>query len=166
MNEIAETIITGEAISGEAISEETISEEAIHSEGNLNSIKESFFSWVKAHRKPLIMGGVSIAALVGIILGLKNKDMLTELWDSLSRRIEEVPPDILSIEATNAVPAEVSSVVEKTHLIEQYVSPHIRNLHEGQHHSPLKAAEAKAMGIDLLLSQTYVDPYTRKVSVA
>ena len=41
------------------------------------------------------------------------------------------------------------------------VSQHIRNLSGGRHHSIEKAAEAAALGIDLLPHQTLVDTYTK-----
>ena len=38
------------------------------------SENNKFVSWVKAHKTELIIAGVSITAIIGIILGIKNKD--------------------------------------------------------------------------------------------
>ena len=41
------------------------------------------------------------------------------------------------------------------------MSRHVRTMAEGKHHSDAKAAEAMALGIDLLPNQTLVGPYTK-----
>ncbi len=35
--------------------------------------KEGLWAWVKAHKKQLIIAGISITALVGLISGIKNR---------------------------------------------------------------------------------------------
>lgn len=120
--------------------------------------------WVKAHKRVLTIGGVSIISLIGIAIGLKNKDALAELLSSFSSPIEQaVPIEILATEAAQSID-DVSSTEDYIRLVEQYVRMHIRNLPEGQHHSLMKAAEAEMLGIDLLPNQTIVDSYNKFVA--
>lgn len=120
--------------------------------------------WVKVHKRVLTIGGVSIISLIGIAIGLKNKDALAELLSSFSGPIEQaVPIEILATEAAQSID-DVPSTEDYIRLVEQYVRMHIRNLPEGQHHSLMKAAEAEMLGIDLLPNQTIVDPYNKFVA--
>ena len=120
--------------------------------------------WVKAHKRVLTIGGVSIISLIGIAIGLKNKDALAELLSSFSSPIEQaVPIEILATETAQSID-DVPSTEDYIRLVEQYVRMHIRNLPEGQHHSLMKAAEAEMLGIDLLPNQTIVDSYNKFVA--
>lgn len=139
----------------------------------MNEEKKGFIAWVKAHKKELIIAGVSVAAIIAIILGVKNKDALLELWSSLRASVAKAPapvrelPDItpatppVSILETEKIPvAEATEVVRST----QYpfeVSEHIRNLHPGWKASAEKIAEAEMLGITLLPGQTLVNGYTK-----
>lgn len=49
---------------------------------------KGFIAWAKAHKKQLIIAGVSIPTIIAIALGLKNKDALMKLWDGLREEIE------------------------------------------------------------------------------
>ena len=120
--------------------------------------------WVKAHKRVLTIGGVSIISLIGIAIGFKNKDALAELLSSFSSPIEQaVPIEILATEAAQSID-DVPSTEDYIRLVEQYVRMHIRNLPEGQHHSLMKAAEAEMRDIDLLPNQTIVDSYNKFVA--
>ena len=120
--------------------------------------------WVKAHKRVLTIGGVSIISLIGIAIGFKNKDALAELLSSFSGPIEQaVPIEILATEAAQSFD-DVPSTEDYIRLVEQYVRMHIRNLPDGQHHSLMKAAEAEMLGIDLLPNQTIVDSYNKFVA--
>lgn len=128
--------------------------------------RKGFIAWVKAHKKQLLIAGISVTAIIGIILGLKNKEAIKELWEtlenSLSKTSDKLPESITIVQT--APPA-----IEEVLLIRMYTSPqepfdvsqHIRNLSGGRHHSVEKAAEAAALGIDLLPNQTLVDTYTK-----
>lgn len=132
-----------------AISEENVS-------GRLD-----IFGWVKAHKRALTIGGIGIISLIGIAIGLKNKDALVELLSSYSSPNEQVVPiEILAAEAAQSND-DVLTTEDCILLAERYVRTHLRTLHEGQHHSLMKEAEAKALGIDLLPNQTIVDSYSR-----
>ena len=54
--------------------EEYIKKPEIGSE--LEKKKGTFITWVKSHKKELIFAGISIASIIGIILGIKNKDSI------------------------------------------------------------------------------------------
>ena len=68
-----------------------------------------FVAWIKAHKKQLILVGVSIPTIIAVVLGLKNKDALKALWENLNEEIkkanmygskwfETVTDDVLSTE--------------------------------------------------------------------
>lgn len=51
--------------------------------------KKGFIAWVKEHKTQLLFAGVSITTILVTALGLKNKDAITELWNSLKKEIEK-----------------------------------------------------------------------------
>lgn len=128
--------------------------------------KSDFLLWVQAHKKQLIFAGISIVAVFGIIIGLKNKDTLVELWETLEKKAKKVPqvtPSSVPVVDTALPEIEVLKVP-------RYYTPpdapvpvrlHVRNLPKGRMHSTEKAAEAEALGIILLPHQTLVDPYIK-----
>lgn len=138
--------------------------------------KKGFLAWIKAHKKELIIAGISTAALIGIILGIKNRDTIEALWKSLSRAIEKSPTKTLEVSQTTIEKIAQSSVtvtdvihpteipvisVTRTFQNPFEVSDHIRNLHEGWRASAEKIVEAEAMGIILQPGQTLVDAYMK-----
>lgn len=138
--------------------------------------KKGFLAWVKAHKNELIIAGIGVAALIGIIVGIKNRDSIEALWKSLSRVIEKSPAETLEVSQTTIENIAQSSVTV-TDVITQNeipvinvtrnfqnpfeVSDHIRNLHEGWSASAEKIKQAEAMGIILQPGQTLVDAYTK-----
>lgn len=131
--------------------------------------KNGIISWVKEHKKQLLLAGISITSVIGIIIGLKNKDAIMELWNYLKRSLISEPGEhIISLNSVEAA----SSVAEEAAQIRSYTSPqkpfdvnqHIRNLSGGRHHSSEKAAEAAVLGIVLLPHQTIVDTYTKNAA--
>lgn len=128
--------------------------------------KHKFVNWVKDHKKQLLIAGISVTAVIGIIIGLKNKEAIKELWEnlenSLSKTTEKLPESITIVKTDPQVIEEVIPVRLYTSPQETFgVSQYIRNLSGGRHHSIEKAAEAAALGIDLLPHQTLVDTYTK-----
>lgn len=128
--------------------------------------KHKFVNWVKDHKKQLLIAEISVTAVIGIIIGLKNKEAIKELWEnlenSLSKTTEKLPESITIVKTDPQVIEEVIPVRLYTSPQETFdVSQHIRNLSGGRHHSIEKAAEAAALGIDLLPHQTLVDTYTK-----
>ncbi len=139
----------------------------------MNEEKKGFIAWVKAHKKELLIAGVSVAAIIAIILGIKNKDALLELLGSLRTSltkshapIRELPDITPVTQAVSIVETEKIPMAEATEVVRsvQYpfaVSEHIRNLHQGWKASAEKMAEAEMLGITLLPGQTIVDGYTK-----
>lgn len=126
--------------------------------------QKGFIAWVKAHKKQLIVAGISITAIIGVILGIKNKETLDELWkalkDSLKKTTPTIQTDLQPLE--NVIPFRQYTLPQEPVDVVQ----HIRTLSEGRHHSAKKAAEAAALGITLLPNQTLVDKYTKYYNVA
>jgi hypothetical protein len=143
--------------------------------------KKGFIKWVKSHKKELIIVGVSSAMLIGIIIGIKNKDSIVALWESLRKSIDKTPVKSISnpYEAVENIIHESISVVETVSeaQIIQFpvgrniqstfdVSDHIRNLPNGYHASAEKIATAAEHGYKLRPGQTWVDGYTKGVMIA
>lgn len=135
--------------------------------------KKGFMAWVKEHKKELILAGVSIGVIIAIVLGIKKKDALMELWETMKASIKkpvapvrEIPvtaPTIPVISVAEVKELPVAEVVDSSRVI-QYpfdVSDHIRNLHPGWKASAEKLAEAERLGIVLQPGQTLVDAYTK-----
>jgi hypothetical protein len=138
--------------------------------------KKGILAWIKAHRKELIIAGISVTALVGIILCLKNRDSIEALWKSLSSTVKESPtkaPKVsrIALEKIKQSSVTVADVINPTEISVMNtsktfhdpfeVSDHIRNLHEGWCASAKKITEAEAMGIILKPGQTLVDGYIK-----
>ena len=53
--------------------------------------KNGIVTWIKAHKKQLVFIGISIPTLIDIVLGLKNKDAIKELFDNkVIESLEEI----------------------------------------------------------------------------
>lgn len=139
----------------------------------MNEEKKDFIAWVKDHKKELIIAGVSVATIIAIILGVKNKNVLLKLCSNLRASVMKAPAPVRQLTdvapVTPPVPIiehEKIPVVEATEVMRriQYpfdVSEHIRNLPPGWNASAEKMAEAEMLGITLLPGQTIVDGYTK-----
>lgn len=51
--------------------------------------KKGFIAWVKEHKAQLLFAGVSVTTVIMTILGIKNKEAISTLWDSLKKEIEK-----------------------------------------------------------------------------
>ena len=51
--------------------------------------KKSFLSWVKEHKTQLLLAGISVTTILAAAIGLKNKDAIVELWNTLKKEIEK-----------------------------------------------------------------------------
>ena len=49
--------------------------------------RKSFIAWVKEHKTQLLLAGVSVTTILVAALGLKNKDAIIELWNTLKKQI-------------------------------------------------------------------------------
>ena len=143
--------------------------------------KKEFVAWFKANKKELIIAGISVSALVGIILCIKNRDSIEILWKSLSSELEKSPAKVpkvtqptiekfaqSSVPVTEAInPSEISAInTTRTFHKPFEVRDHIRNLNEGSRASNKKIATAAEYGYNLKPGQTWVDTYTKGAAVA
>lgn len=125
--------------------------------------------WIKAHKKELIVAGVSIAAVVGTILLIRNHKALRAYWNYLVGLIPKSSTARTTTKAAEATVKTTESVVKNakvateaahtSNVIPFEVAKHVRNLPEGWHASPGKIASALENGIDLAEGQTWVGPY-------
>lgn len=69
----------------EGMTEEKISEQ----KGEDIPEKKSFIAWVKEHKTQLLLAGVSVTTIIMTILGIKNKEAISTLWESLKKEIEK-----------------------------------------------------------------------------
>ena len=51
--------------------------------------KKSLSEWVKEHRNQILLAGLSVTTISATILGLKNKDAIIGLWNTLKKQIEK-----------------------------------------------------------------------------
>jgi len=131
--------------------------------------QSDFIAWIKAHKKQLVFSGVSVVTIIGVIIGLKNKDAIVSLWKSLEKRIMNVPdysPEPLNVDqATTLTSEDIIPVRPYSRPTKAFkVSSHIRNLSSGRRHSEEKEMEAAALGIKLKPNQTFVDGYVKCAS--
>ena len=118
--------------------------------------------WLKKHKKEILAAGISVIAITGLILCVKNKDAVLEFLKRFEADAKCAPSGINTLRVENVIAGSTENVRMYTSpTIPHNVEQHIRNLTKGWHHSAEKAAQAKALGIDLLPNQTIVDPYTK-----
>lgn len=126
--------------------------------------KMTFANWIKRHKKELIIAGLSITAIIALIIGIKNRKALEQAWASLIELVEKKPdsisvkkpvvaPRVTSIED----PLEIGAV--STSRIPHDVAEHLRNLPKGWEASVEKIATAAEHGYNLLPGQTWVEAY-------
>ena len=131
--------------------------------------QNQIIQWIKAHKKQLILAGIGIAAVIALVLGIKNKDTLKALWASLKGAVEPTAERISDAVTTTVteIPTETPALLlSNDPRVAQEVRRHIRNLHEGWHASPEKLAAARERGILLQEGQTWVDNYMKGVCAA
>lgn len=134
--------------------------------------KKRLIAWVRAHKEQLLFAaGISIVALIGLIIGLKNREAVMALWRCLEKSIKKTPqklPGKVKAERLAAVSTEVEdAVLKRSYTAPQMpfeVRQYVRTMSGGRHHSARKAAEAMAMGIELLPNQTLVDAYIKNAA--
>ena len=144
--------------------------------------------WIKEHKKELILAGVSIGTLILVVLGIKNRDQIQKLSKQLKDLIQpaaikvtkefaaavakpkaEIPAEIVQTLAATAEtladavqePEIADAVCEVIAISPQFVSKHLRNLHEGWNASPEKIATAAENGFNLIGNQTWVTSYSK-----
>ena len=131
--------------------------------GETQKEQKTLIQWIREHKEEIAIAGISITALVGLVLGIKNKGAMEVFCNALKNNDSKIPIKTEAPRITEQV-SSIESVVIPMH--REYkepfeVSSHIRNLHEGWKASPEKLERAAAYGIDLLPGQTLVESYTK-----
>lgn len=86
----------------------------------LSEDKKGIVAWIKAHKKQLILAGISVTLLIAAVVVVKNKDAIKELMNSLKDEIEKA--DLYSSKwFEKATDAELDLEREKVRL--EYCSP-------------------------------------------
>ena len=126
--------------------------------------KKKIVGWIKEHKTELVIAGISISALLMLILGIKNKETLEEFYNSLKKVTGEKSVGMdsevfnISLETypVQEVPMNNFVLIER---IPHDVESHLRNLPEGWRASAEKIATAAEHGYELLPGQTWVEAY-------
>lgn len=130
--------------------------------------KKDVLNWIKAHKKELIIAGISITAIIATIRCYKNGDSIEELWLALSKKIDKPPIELETVDTMEVFAlASEPEIKDKVTILREApqfpyeVSDHIRSLPEGWHASPEKVATAAEHGFVLSPGQTWVENYTK-----
>ena len=129
--------------------------------------KQVVVQWIKAHKKELKIAGISLAAIICLIVGIKKKEALVDLWKSLQKQVNDGSVGLLD---------KTQEVLHKTEIIDFplkqnaltpiEVSKHVRNLPDGWKASEGKVSSAIAHGYQLKIGQTWVDTYNKNTVTA
>ena len=100
--------------------------------------RKGLIRWIKEHKKELLIAGISIGALILIVLGIKNKDEIIALWNTLRKvpkqptvKVTETVRKVTTeypIEPVQPVQDVFDAVSSKSDSLPFEVSRHIRNL--------------------------------------
>lgn len=130
--------------------------------------RKGLICWIKEHKKELVIAGISAGTIILIVLGIKNREIIKAIWDSLKKAVKQ--PTVKVTETITKVTVEIpqehiqeaiTAVASNTESLPFEVSRHIRNLPDGWHASPEKVAEALKNDIVLMDGQTWVDSYVK-----
>ncbi|MCR5417871.1 MAG: hypothetical protein K6E84_03055 [Lachnospiraceae bacterium] len=126
--------------------------------------KKTFVDWIKKHKRELLVAGVSIAAIIAMVIGIKERKALEEAWSSLRSMVEKTPEHVFDAKPVPSMDAEpvkdiVKMSITSVDKIPHDVAEHLRNLPEGWKASAQKIATAADHGYDLLPGQTWVEAY-------
>ena len=84
--------------------------------------KKGFIKWLKDHKHQLALAGVSVTALISMVLGLKNKDSITQIWISLKNEIKKGKP----LSAKWFEKADLKELQNKRDLVQKaYLNPEL-----------------------------------------
>lgn len=113
--------------------------------------QKTLIQWIREHKKEIAIAGISITALVGLGLGIKNKEAMEVFWNALKNNDPKIPIKTEAPRITEQV-SSIESVVIPMH--REYKEPfdvsyHIRKLHEGWKASPEKLAKSHKMRLQL-----------------
>ena len=133
--------------------------------------KRDLIQWIKTHKKELIVTGLSITALIGVVLGVKNQKVIKDLLNSLIKTAERGQTALMVKDTANApmiacITNSTENTVSSTSKIPHDVVSHVRNLPFGWNVSAEKLATAVEHGYILMPGQTWVEAYRTGVNVA
>ena len=112
-------------------------------------------TWVKTHKKELLIAGGVIVTAVGTVLLIDNMDAVKELVPEMQKKaLSRVPAATIQNKTTDLAKTElITKIID--------VREHFRTLPQGHHPSVGKIAEAVKSGIELAENQTIVSAYSR-----
>lgn len=115
--------------------------------------ENKFMTWVKNHKKELIVTGVVI---IGGVLVAKNWDTIKSLFAKDCK----VTSEIINMPNDGDIKGTLNNtIIANDKVID--VREHLRDLPKGQHHSVSKTLEAESRGIVLPDEMTLVRAHTR-----
>ena len=127
--------------------------------------RKKVIRWIKTHRKALVIAGISITALIAIIMGIKNRQAIKQIWMLLRAKVEKPVAQAIGSQPVHVkgITTEevISAVTEHREVASFDVSKHIRNLPYGRHASAEKIATALENGFVLSENQTWVVDYAK-----
>ena len=77
--------------------------------------QKALIRWIKEHKKEIAIAGVSITALVGLVLGIKNKEAMEVFWNALKNNDPKIPIKTEDPRITEQV-RNIESVVIPMHI--------------------------------------------------
>lgn len=72
--------------------------------------KKRFIEWIKAHKKELLIAGISITAIIAAVLVYRNHESIVTLWDTSKKTLQKTSVSELSV----ATPAAKVDLVTPT----------------------------------------------------
>lgn len=135
--------------------------------GNIENNEHSFTTWVKKHKKGILIAGGAIVAIGAGCVVYKNWDSITSMFKTVKPGPIEINNPQASVKAAMPVvdviaerPTEsVSKIINNGEPFG--VCGHPRNLPKGRNASAEKIALALEQGIELREHQTWVENYLK-----
>lgn len=122
--------------------------------------RKKCIQWVKEHKAEIIAAGVSVGAVIALLLGLSNWTSIEMKMEDLKKIIRKNPQSaVLTSLVENEVEAVSCATKRGAVRIPHEVRMHPRNLPKGHNPSPSKIALAVEYGYTLLPGQTLVEGY-------
>lgn len=81
--------------------------------------QKTLIQWIREHKKEIAIAGISITALVGLGLGIKNKETMEVFWNALKNNDPKIP-----------IKTEAPRITEQVSSIESVVIPMHREYKE------------------------------------
>lgn len=114
---------------------------------------------IKEHKTELICCGLGIAAAVGIMFGIKNRDAVKAVVKGTERLPQKAPTSAEVLPDVAPVADIIFPAATAKKRAPHEVARHLRNLPEGYRASAEKIAAATELGYTLQPGQTLVEAY-------